>query len=117
MPLKGRKGRKSPPRPFNQKLVLNQWLLGLFGAALAALRVIRADGPDLFARLLDNASYLREGLRGLGLQVIEPGLVDLHAIGLPHAGGGEVVVGPHALVGSGRACGQQRRDDATHGRD
>jgi 8-amino-7-oxononanoate synthase len=43
------------------------------GAALAALRVIRADGPELFARLLDNASYLREGLRGLGLQVVEPG--------------------------------------------
>jgi 8-amino-7-oxononanoate synthase len=43
------------------------------GAALAALRVIRADGPELFARLLDNASYLREGFRSLGLQVIEPG--------------------------------------------
>ena len=43
------------------------------GAALAALRVIRADGPELFARLLDNASYLREGLRRLGLRVIEPG--------------------------------------------
>ncbi len=43
------------------------------GAALAALRVIRDEGPQLFARLLDNASYLREGLRGLGLRVIEPG--------------------------------------------
>jgi 8-amino-7-oxononanoate synthase len=43
------------------------------GAALAALRVIRAEGPELFARLLDNASYLREGLRGLGLRVVEPG--------------------------------------------
>src|SRR6201999_2102841 len=43
------------------------------GAALAALRVIRGEGPELFARLLDNASYLREGLRGLGLQVVEPG--------------------------------------------
>jgi 8-amino-7-oxononanoate synthase len=43
------------------------------GAALAALRVIRADGPQLFERLLDNASYLREGLRGLGLRVVEPG--------------------------------------------
>ncbi len=43
------------------------------GAALAALRVIRSEGPELFARLLDNASYLREGLRGLGLQVVEPG--------------------------------------------
>jgi 8-amino-7-oxononanoate synthase len=43
------------------------------GAALAALRVIRADGPQLFETLLGNASYLREGLRELGLKVIEPG--------------------------------------------
>jgi 8-amino-7-oxononanoate synthase len=43
------------------------------GAALAALRVIRAEGPELFARLLDNAKYLREGLRRLGLRVVEPG--------------------------------------------
>jgi 8-amino-7-oxononanoate synthase len=43
------------------------------GAALAALRVIREDGPELFERLLGNAAYLREGLRGLGLKVIEPG--------------------------------------------
>jgi 8-amino-7-oxononanoate synthase len=43
------------------------------GAALAALRVIRADGPRLFEALLANAEYLREGLRHLGLQVIEPG--------------------------------------------
>ena len=43
------------------------------GAALAALRVIRADGPRLFEALLDNAEYLREGLRALGLKVIEPG--------------------------------------------
>ncbi|HKB52157.1 MAG TPA: aminotransferase class I/II-fold pyridoxal phosphate-dependent enzyme [Solirubrobacterales bacterium] len=43
------------------------------GAALAALRVIRSDGPKLFDALLGNASYLREGLRGLGLKVVEPG--------------------------------------------
>ncbi len=43
------------------------------GAALAALRVIRADGPRLFDALLANASYLREGLREIGLQVVEPG--------------------------------------------
>jgi 8-amino-7-oxononanoate synthase len=43
------------------------------GAALAALRVIRADGPELMARLLDNARYLREGFRELGLVVVEPG--------------------------------------------
>jgi len=43
------------------------------GAALAALRVIREDGPRLFEALLANAEYLREGLRHLGLRVIEPG--------------------------------------------
>jgi 8-amino-7-oxononanoate synthase len=43
------------------------------GAALAALRVVRSDGPALFEALLGNAEYLREGLRGLGLKVVEPG--------------------------------------------
>jgi 8-amino-7-oxononanoate synthase len=43
------------------------------GAALAALRVIRSDGPQLFEALLGNASYLRAGLRELGLKVVEPG--------------------------------------------
>ncbi len=43
------------------------------GAALAALRVIRAEGPRLFEALLANAEYLREGLRALGLRVVEPG--------------------------------------------
>ena len=43
------------------------------GAALAALRVIRSEGPRLFERLLDNADYLREGLRELGLKLVEPG--------------------------------------------
>ncbi|HMJ73460.1 MAG TPA: aminotransferase class I/II-fold pyridoxal phosphate-dependent enzyme [Solirubrobacterales bacterium] len=43
------------------------------GAALAALRVIRSEGPQLFERLLDNAEYLREGLRDLGLKVVQPG--------------------------------------------
>ena len=43
------------------------------GAALGALRVIRSDGPELMARLLDNAGYLRAGLRDLGLVVVEPG--------------------------------------------
>ena len=38
------------------------------GAALAALRVIRSEGPRLFEALLANAAYLREGLRDLGLQ-------------------------------------------------
>jgi len=43
------------------------------GAALAALRIIRSEGPDLFARLLENARYLRQGFRDLGLVVVEPG--------------------------------------------
>ena len=43
------------------------------GAALGALRIIRSEGPQLFERLLSNAAYLRAGLRGLGLVVVEPG--------------------------------------------
>jgi 8-amino-7-oxononanoate synthase len=44
------------------------------GAALAALRIIRSDeGPQLFAQVLDNARYLREGLRGLGFEVHDVG--------------------------------------------
>jgi 8-amino-7-oxononanoate synthase len=43
------------------------------GAALAALRIIRSEGPQLMERLLDNARYLRRGLRDLGLRVVEPG--------------------------------------------
>ncbi|HET8975347.1 MAG TPA: aminotransferase class I/II-fold pyridoxal phosphate-dependent enzyme [Solirubrobacterales bacterium] len=43
------------------------------GAALGSLRIIRAEGPALFERLLDNAAYLRKGFRDLGLRVIEPG--------------------------------------------
>ena len=43
------------------------------GAALAALRIIRSpEGPELFARLLDNARYLNRGLSELGYRVIEP---------------------------------------------
>src|SRR3712207_4260602 len=42
------------------------------GAALAALRIVRSDeGPQLMARLLDNARYLRDGLLGLGFKVVE----------------------------------------------
>jgi 8-amino-7-oxononanoate synthase len=43
------------------------------GAALGALRIIRTDGPELMARLLDNAAYLRQGFRDLGLRVVDPG--------------------------------------------
>jgi 8-amino-7-oxononanoate synthase len=43
------------------------------GAALGALRIIRSEGPGLMARLLDNAAYLRQGFRDLGLKVVEAG--------------------------------------------
>jgi 8-amino-7-oxononanoate synthase len=43
------------------------------GAALGALRIIRSEGPELMAKLLDNAAYLRQGFRDLGLKVVEPG--------------------------------------------
>jgi 8-amino-7-oxononanoate synthase len=42
------------------------------GAALAALRIIRAEGPTLIDRLLDSAAYLHRGLTELGLRVVEP---------------------------------------------
>src|SRR4051794_38056935 len=42
------------------------------GAALGALRIIRSsEGPDLFARVLDNARYLRDGLIEIGYQAAE----------------------------------------------
>ena len=43
------------------------------GAALGALRIIRSEGPELMSRLIDNAAYLRQGFRDLGLKVVEPG--------------------------------------------
>jgi 8-amino-7-oxononanoate synthase len=43
------------------------------GAALAAVRICRSpEGPELFARVLDNARYLHAGLGRLGLRVVEP---------------------------------------------
>ena len=42
------------------------------GAALAALRIIREDGPALSERLLNNAAHLHRGLTDLGLQVVAP---------------------------------------------
>ena len=42
------------------------------GAALAALRIVRSEeGPQLLARVLDNAAYLHRGLRECGLKVVE----------------------------------------------
>ncbi len=47
-------------------------------SALAALRIIRSDeGPPLMAKTLENARYLREGLKQLGYQTIDPGAGDL----------------------------------------
>jgi len=47
------------------------------GAALGALAIIRSDeGPQLMARVLENARYLHKGLAERGYQVMEP-------IGLP----------------------------------
>jgi 8-amino-7-oxononanoate synthase len=43
------------------------------GAALGALRIIRShEGPELMARVLDNARYLHRGLAELGYEVMEP---------------------------------------------
>jgi 8-amino-7-oxononanoate synthase len=43
------------------------------GAALAAVRICRSpEGPELFARTLENARYLHAGLAGLGFQVVKP---------------------------------------------
>jgi 8-amino-7-oxononanoate synthase len=48
------------------------------GAALEALRIIRSpEGPELLARLADNARYLERGLADLGYQVIESGRDDI----------------------------------------
>ena len=43
------------------------------GATLAAVRICRSDeGRELFARVLDNARYLHEGLRAQGFRVLGP---------------------------------------------
>jgi 8-amino-7-oxononanoate synthase len=43
------------------------------GAALAAVKICRSDeGPPLFARVLDNARYLHQGLGELGFHVVAP---------------------------------------------
>jgi 8-amino-7-oxononanoate synthase len=43
------------------------------GAALAAVRICRSsEGPELFAKVLENARYLHRGLSELGLRVVEP---------------------------------------------
>jgi len=43
------------------------------GAALGALEIIRSsEGPELMAKVLDNARYLHDGLAELGYGVMEP---------------------------------------------
>jgi 8-amino-7-oxononanoate synthase len=43
------------------------------GAALGALRIIRSDeGPQLMAKVLENARYLHDGLADLDYEVMEP---------------------------------------------
>ena len=43
------------------------------GAALGALRIIRSgEGPELMARVLENARYLHDGLADLGYHVMDP---------------------------------------------
>jgi 8-amino-7-oxononanoate synthase len=43
------------------------------GAALAAVRICRSpEGPQLFAKVLENARYLHRGLDQLGFRVVEP---------------------------------------------
>jgi 8-amino-7-oxononanoate synthase len=43
------------------------------GAALAAVRICRSEeGRSLFAKVLDNARYLHDGLRELGFMVVSP---------------------------------------------
>src|SRR3954452_9327325 len=42
------------------------------GAALEAVKICNSDdGPPLFAKVLDNARYLRDGLKQLGFDVVE----------------------------------------------
>ena len=50
------------------------------GAALEALRVTRSpDGPSLFARVLERAWHLRDGLAELGFAVVSPQPLPLNA--------------------------------------
>ena len=42
------------------------------GAALEAVKICRGEGGPLYAKLLQNAAYLHEGLTDLGLRVVEP---------------------------------------------
>jgi 8-amino-7-oxononanoate synthase len=54
------------------------------GAALAALRIIRSDeGPQLMARTLANARYLRDGLSALGYTTLDTGHEGLHTPVVP----------------------------------
>src|SRR5919197_1567279 len=48
--------------------------VGVLGARGAgACELFGLEGEELMARLLENAAYLRQGFRDLGLKVVEPG--------------------------------------------
>ncbi len=71
------------------------------GAALAALRVLRSeDGPPLFARVLENAWRLRDGLEERGFAVVAPQALPAATGVQEHAPG----VHRGALDGAGDAC-------------
>ena len=71
------------------------------GAALGALRVTRSpDGPPLFARVLERAWHLRDGLAELGFAVVSPqplpadiGVAGAHGV-RPDATGAPTIVTP-----------------------
>ncbi len=69
------------------------------GAALGALRVTRsAEGPSLFARVLERAWHLRDGLAELGFAVVSPqplpadiGVAGAHGVRLDATGAPRIV--------------------------
>jgi 8-amino-7-oxononanoate synthase len=73
------------------------------GAALGALRVLRSDdGPELLARVLENARHLRDGLQERGFAVVSPQ-------SLPRDGGVQLsapgVLADEASAGEGSDAG------------
>ncbi len=77
----------------------------LAGAALDAVVVgqHQAVGGD------ERAAAAAVDPRGRQPRPVEPRLIDLDAVALEHGGGGEVVEGPHALVGG--QAGRRGRED------
>jgi 8-amino-7-oxononanoate synthase len=78
------------------------------GAALAALRIIRSEeGPVLLEKALDNARYLREGLRALGFKTLtgEPVRMAGH--------GGGTAAGAHGASTRGHDASTRGHDAST----